>query len=142
MPRFCHEAIGGADDKLACNACMAWHHQACWQEGGRRCASCGGGATGEASGGPAAAPRAGTPPRAAPRPPPLRPGGPRRRLMAAGAMALPLLAVGLLVLNLYEVLGSGSAAAVALGVVAGGALLTYFVADFRRWRGRRRRGRR
>lgn len=38
---YCHERVAPASpDKLACNACMAWHHQACWGEH-TRCAACG-----------------------------------------------------------------------------------------------------
>jgi hypothetical protein len=37
---YCHEDIEASGlDKLACNACMAWHHKACWEEHGH-CAAC------------------------------------------------------------------------------------------------------
>lgn len=43
---FCRDAIVAGDRaKLACNACMAWHHTACWTEHGR-CAGCGGAESG------------------------------------------------------------------------------------------------
>lgn len=46
---YCHEAVGGDDEKTGCGACMAWHHRACWSEHGS-CSACG--AT-EAAGAPA-----------------------------------------------------------------------------------------
>lgn len=38
---FCHETITPRVEKLACDACMAWHHAACWDEAGGTCSSCG-----------------------------------------------------------------------------------------------------
>ncbi|MCA8921934.1 MAG: hypothetical protein KDD82_09010 [Planctomycetes bacterium] len=43
---YCHEAVCGEEPQLACNQCRAWHHQACWTEGGSRCSACGAAATG------------------------------------------------------------------------------------------------
>lgn len=37
---FCHEGIQLSERKSGCPECMAWHHEACWQEHGQ-CASCG-----------------------------------------------------------------------------------------------------
>ena len=37
---FCHDALAPGDVRLACNTCMAWHHQGCWREGAMRCATC------------------------------------------------------------------------------------------------------
>ncbi|MDC3378660.1 hypothetical protein OAX78_00065 [Planctomycetota bacterium] len=37
---FCHEEVGPADDKLACDGCMAWHHFECWNTHGS-CSACG-----------------------------------------------------------------------------------------------------
>lgn len=38
---FCHDAVQpGATEKVACQACMAWHHGPCWAEHGG-CAACG-----------------------------------------------------------------------------------------------------
>lgn len=63
---FCRDAIAASErGKLACNACMAWHHAACWTEHGR-CASCGGAESGLA--GVAAAPVGSAGPSAAERP--------------------------------------------------------------------------
>ncbi len=43
---YCHEAVERSDqDKVACNACMAWHHAGCWNEHGA-CAACGADRTG------------------------------------------------------------------------------------------------
>lgn len=37
---FCHdEVLPTGQEKLACTSCMAWHHQACWQEHGG-CSAC------------------------------------------------------------------------------------------------------
>lgn len=46
---YCHEAVGGDDEKTGCGACMAWHHRACWSEHGA-CSACG---AVEAAGAPA-----------------------------------------------------------------------------------------
>lgn len=40
---FCHDTIAPRVEKLACDACMAWHHAECWTEGGQRCGGCGAG---------------------------------------------------------------------------------------------------
>lgn len=40
---FCHERISPRVEKLACDACMAWHHAECWSEAGQRCGGCGAG---------------------------------------------------------------------------------------------------
>lgn len=37
---FCHEGCTPEDDAVACRGCLARHHRACWDEGGR-CAACG-----------------------------------------------------------------------------------------------------
>jgi hypothetical protein len=37
---YCHEAVGGDDEKTGCGACMAWHHRGCWSEHGK-CSACG-----------------------------------------------------------------------------------------------------
>ncbi len=37
---FCHEAVGADEPKTACEACMAWHHRACWSDHGT-CSACG-----------------------------------------------------------------------------------------------------
>lgn len=37
---FCHEDISGDGLKHGCPKCMAWHHQACWQESDG-CSACG-----------------------------------------------------------------------------------------------------
>ena len=37
---FCHDQVKPADEKWACQECMAWHHSACWDEGGK-CSTCG-----------------------------------------------------------------------------------------------------
>ena len=37
---FCHDAVGPADPKVACDGCMAWHHRDCWQSHGT-CSACG-----------------------------------------------------------------------------------------------------
>lgn len=51
---YCHEEVERGDaDKVACNACMGWHHQACWVEHGA-CAACGAGQTGLESVAPSA----------------------------------------------------------------------------------------
>jgi hypothetical protein len=38
---FCHEDVRAEQEKHACVACMAWHHEACWHENRDRCATCG-----------------------------------------------------------------------------------------------------
>lgn len=43
---FCRDEIVPGDARLACNDCTAWHHQACWREGGSKCSSCGNSSTG------------------------------------------------------------------------------------------------
>jgi len=43
MPRFCHDGIDGEDPAaIVCAGCLSRHHGACWREGDRRCATCGG----------------------------------------------------------------------------------------------------
>jgi hypothetical protein len=37
---FCHAGVEPDVPKAACDACMAWHHKACWGEGGG-CGACG-----------------------------------------------------------------------------------------------------
>ena len=46
---YCHDKVRPDAVKLACNACMAWHHQECWIEGGDQCATCGQAETGKSS---------------------------------------------------------------------------------------------
>lgn len=53
---YCHEPVLADQEKEACRACMAWHHQGCWAEHGARCAACGR-PPGAASGPPRADPR-------------------------------------------------------------------------------------
>lgn len=36
---FCHEAVAAAEEKRACEACMAWSHAECWRDHGA-CAAC------------------------------------------------------------------------------------------------------
>ena len=36
---YCHESVRPETSKLACDSCMAWHHQECWQEHGK-CSVC------------------------------------------------------------------------------------------------------
>lgn len=36
---FCHTPVAPSDEKVACDKCMSWQHQACWEEHGR-CAAC------------------------------------------------------------------------------------------------------
>lgn len=43
---YCHDEIGVDLPRLACNTCTAWHHEACWVEGGGKCSTCGADATG------------------------------------------------------------------------------------------------
>lgn len=40
---FCHEGVRPEEEKHACLACMAWHHQGCVTENQGRCATCGAG---------------------------------------------------------------------------------------------------
>jgi hypothetical protein len=37
---FCHDEAT-REASVACQGCLARHHQACWEEGGARCAACG-----------------------------------------------------------------------------------------------------
>lgn len=37
---YCHDPVTPADAKRSCEACMAWHHRACWVEHGA-CSACG-----------------------------------------------------------------------------------------------------
>jgi len=37
---YCHEHVTPKNTKYACHKCMAWHHNACWEEGGK-CSACG-----------------------------------------------------------------------------------------------------
>ncbi len=54
---YCHERIELKEESwLACEACLARHHEACWTEGGR-CSSCGSTAPLARTGHPVAAPR-------------------------------------------------------------------------------------
>lgn len=38
---YCHDEVAPSDGKAACDDCMAWHHSACWVEGGSACSACG-----------------------------------------------------------------------------------------------------
>jgi hypothetical protein len=42
---YCHDDVGPLTQRLACDACSAWHHTECWTEGDG-CSVCGGGASG------------------------------------------------------------------------------------------------
>ncbi len=37
---YCHDEVSQGDVKVACDACMSWHHRDCWGEQGA-CAACG-----------------------------------------------------------------------------------------------------
>jgi hypothetical protein len=37
---YCHDEVDVVAEKVACDACMSWHHAACWREHGS-CSSCG-----------------------------------------------------------------------------------------------------
>ncbi|MBL4848280.1 MAG: hypothetical protein JKY65_22405 [Planctomycetes bacterium] len=37
---FCHDDVGLSSAQRACGSCRAWHHVACWSEGGARCSAC------------------------------------------------------------------------------------------------------
>jgi len=39
---FCHEGVQADGANVACEGCLARHHAPCWDEGGGRCAACGG----------------------------------------------------------------------------------------------------
>ncbi|HBP19198.1 MAG TPA: hypothetical protein DEA08_15600 [Planctomycetes bacterium] len=45
MPRgrcpYCHDDIQAEEQKHGCSSCMAWHHQACWDEAHATCSACG-----------------------------------------------------------------------------------------------------
>ncbi|MCA8921163.1 MAG: hypothetical protein KDD82_05105 [Planctomycetes bacterium] len=43
LPRcpFCHEDVAADEPKRGCEACFAWHHAECWDEGRGRCSACG-----------------------------------------------------------------------------------------------------
>jgi hypothetical protein len=43
---FCHEDVASGGAQVGCNGCRAWHHEACWSEGGKRCSACRGTRTG------------------------------------------------------------------------------------------------
>lgn len=36
---YCHDDVGPEEEKVGCPSCMAWSHQACWEEAGR-CGAC------------------------------------------------------------------------------------------------------
>lgn len=36
---YCHDGVEAASDKVACDACMSWHHRDCWRELGA-CGAC------------------------------------------------------------------------------------------------------
>jgi hypothetical protein len=76
LPRcpWCHDAVRGGQEKRGCSACMAWHHEECFEEHGA-CAACG--KADEASPPALVATRA-------PRVAPPRPWGPVPRRIALG----------------------------------------------------------
>lgn len=38
---YCHDEVQAGGEQRACIQCRAWHHQACWEEGGQKCSACG-----------------------------------------------------------------------------------------------------
>ncbi|MDF1667040.1 MAG: hypothetical protein P1V97_35180, partial [Planctomycetota bacterium] len=58
---YCHDPITADSLKAACYACMAWHHEECWQDHGK-CSSCHFEAPANRSGGSLNRPEAVSPP--------------------------------------------------------------------------------